>query len=247
VGRAIYSASRERAVGIGTLGFHSYLQSKQIDIESMAAYNINNIIFRTISDNLKLVNLSIGRERGEAPDCAGTGRRFSHVMAIAPNATSSIIMGNTSPSCEPFRANVYKQDTLSGSHIAYNKHLKKLLESRVKDENELSNVLSSIKRNDGSVQHLSDDLLTAHEKKVFKCWPEINSLALIRLAAARQKYIDQSQSLSLFFDPNADKQIVNKVHIEAWKAGLKTLYYYRSRKLLVVDKIASTECTYCEG
>jgi ribonucleoside-diphosphate reductase alpha chain len=243
--RAIYSATRERAIGIGALGFHSYLQAKHISLESMEAYHINNQIFKTISTNLKKVNLVLGSQRGEAPDCAGTGKRFSHMMAIAPNATSSIIMGNTSPSCEPFRANVYKQDTLSGSHITYNKHLKQLLETRVSNKAELQNIFQNIKGTNGSVQHLN--ILTNEEKKVFKCWDEIDQGVLIRLAAARQKYIDQSQSISLFFHPNATKSYVHSVHINAWKYGLKTLYYYRSSKILSVDKIGLDICTFCEG
>ncbi len=243
--RAIFSAQSERSIGIGALGFHSYLQSKEIAIESMEAYHLNNKIFKTISKNLNKVNLTLGSLRGEPPDCIGTGKRFSNMMAIAPNATSSIIMGNTSPSCEPFRANVYKQDTLSGSHLVYNKNLKKLLENRVKDPLKLKEIYASIKMRDGSVQHLS--VLNDHEKKVFKTWPEINQMALIRLAAARQKYIDQSQSLSLFFDPNENKSIVHKIHLEAWLSGLKTLYYYRSKKILTVDKVNQEACTYCEG
>lgn len=255
--RAIHSATSERAIGVGALGFHSYLQSKDIAIESMAAYNLNNKIFKTIRTNLEKVNVILGSSRGEAPDCVGTGRRFSHMQAIAPNATSSIIMGNTSPSCEPFRANVYKQDTLSGSHITYNKHLKKILESRIDSSLELKEIYSSIKMCDGSVQHL--DCLTDHEKKVFKTWPEINQMTLIRLAAARQKYIDQSQSTSLFFNPNESKSYVHKVHLEAWLAGLKTLYYFRSKKILTVDKVnhnshlvkiveeKEPDCTFCEG
>jgi ribonucleoside-diphosphate reductase alpha chain len=245
----------ERAIGIGALGFHSYLQSKSVAIESMQAYNINNKIFKTISKHLAEVNLLIGSERGEAPDCVGTGRRFSHMMAIAPNATSSIIMGNTSPSCEPFRANIYKQDTLSGSHLNVNKHLRKILEDRVTDSEQLRDLYNEIKITDGSVQTLS--VLSEHEKKVFKCWPEIDQMALIRLAAARQKYVDQSQSVSLFFDPRASKPYVHKIHLEAWKMGLKSLYYYRSRKVMDVDKITqkidlvTTEddstCTMCEG
>lgn len=243
--RAIHSAQSERAIGIGTLGFHSYLQSKNIDIESLVAYNINTKIFKTISRHLNNVNITLGTLRGEAPDCYGTGRRFSHMTAIAPNATSSIIMGNTSPSCEPFRANVYKQDTISGSHITYNKHLKKILEERVQDPELLKQIYSSIKINDGSVQHLKE--LSLHEKKVFKTWPEIDQNCLIRLAASRQKYIDQSQSVSLFFNPNENKQYVHSVHLKAWLSGLKTLYYYRSKKILTVDKITDTQCTYCEG
>jgi ribonucleoside-diphosphate reductase alpha chain len=255
--RAIYSATSERAIGVGTLGFHSYLQSKNIALESMVAYNLNNKIFKTISKNLKEVNLILGKLRGEAPDCTGTGLRFSHVMAIAPNATSSIIMGNTSPSCEPFRANVYKQDTLSGSHITYNRHLKKILEERVKDHSELKKIYSSIKMNDGSVQHL--EVLTDHEKKVFKTWPEINQMSLVRLFAARQRYIDQSQSFSVFIKPTEKKSEVHKIHFSSWLYGLKTMYYCRSTKIITTDKINHSfksdkalnnepeVCTFCEG
>lgn len=256
--RAIFSAESERAIGVGALGFHSYLQSKMIAIESMEAYTLNNKIFKTISTNLKKVNFILGALRGEAPDCKGTGQRFSHMMAIAPNATSSIIMGNTSPSCEPFRANVYKQDTLSGSHITYNKHLKRLLEEKIKDPLKLKEIFSSIKMRDGSVQHL--EVLNDHEKKVFKTWPEINQMVLIRLAATRQRYIDQSQSLSLFFNPNAKKSRVHKIHLEAWLSGILTLYYHRSAKILTVDKVNHNfnniveeeekeleTCTFCEG
>jgi ribonucleotide reductase alpha subunit len=252
--RAIHSASSERAIGIGTLGFHSYLQSKNIAIEDMAAYNLNNKIFKHISTHLNKVNLTLGTLRGEAPDCTGTGRRFSHMMAIAPNATSSIIMGNTSPSCEPFRANVYKQDTLSGSHITYNKHLKKILEERINDSSVLKDVFSSIKMCNGSVRDVKQ--LSDHEKKVFKTWPEINQMTLIRLAAARQRYIDQSQSTSLFFNPNESKKQVHNVHLQAWLSDLKTLYYFRSTKILTVDKvnhnsqlatIKEADCTFCEG
>jgi ribonucleotide reductase alpha subunit len=239
--RAIYSAESERAIGVGALGFHSYLQSKSIPIESMKAYHLNNTIFKTISSNLSTVNLLLGKTRGEAPDCVGTGRRFSHVMAIAPNATSSIIMGNTSPSCEPFRANVYTQNTISGSYTTYNKHLKKLLSEKINDPTHLNRIYSSIKAHDGSVQHLS--ILSAHEKEVFKTWPEIDQMVLIRLAAARQRYIDQSQSVSLFFRPDESKFKVHNTHLQAWLAGLKTLYYYRSSKLLVTDKIGLTPQT----
>lgn len=252
--RAIHSARSERAIGVGTLGFHSYLQSKNIAMESMQAYHCNNKIFRKISSGLRAANLRVCELRGEAPDCVGTGRRFSHVTAIAPNATSSIIMGNTSPSCEPFRANVYKQDTLSGSHIVYNKHLVNLLKSKVVDDAELKTLYDGIRMANGSVQHVSQ--LSDHEKQVFKTWPEIDQSFLIKLAAARQRYIDQSQSVSLFFNPTESKNKVHKVHLQAWATNLKTLYYYRSTKVLTVDKINRTpskdggkddECVFCEG
>lgn len=256
--RAIHSARSERAIGVGALGFHSYLQSKNIAIESMAAYHLTNKIFRKISTHLNNANLVLGKTRGEAPDCVGTGKRFSHVTAIAPNATSSIIMGNTSPSCEPFRANVYKQDTLSGSHVVYNKHLVKLLKSKTSSDAELKKLYDSVRMANGSVQNLK--VLSDHEKQVFKTWPEINQSFLIKLAAARQRYVDQSQSTSLFFNPDESKNVVHKVHLQAWLSNLKTLYYFRSTKILTVDKInrkndldleksreEQEECVFCEG
>ena len=131
VSRAVYSATQERSIGIGALGFHAYLQKKNIPWESAIAKGANMRIFRLIRSKLDEANLSIGKERGEAPDARGTGRRFSHVMAIAPNASSSIIMGNTSPSIEPYRANAYRQDTLSGAYLNKNKHLDSIIKNKV--------------------------------------------------------------------------------------------------------------------
>jgi ribonucleoside-diphosphate reductase alpha chain len=129
VKRAIYSASRERSIGVGALGFHAYLQKNNLPWESAMATGANIKMFKHIKDGLDAANLKLGKERGEAPDCVGTGRRFAHVMAVAPNASSSILMGNTSPSVEPFRANAYRQDTLSGSHLNKNKHLDRIKSS----------------------------------------------------------------------------------------------------------------------
>ena len=235
--RAVYSAKQERSIGIGALGFHAYLQKHGIPFESAIAGNRNEKIFKHIRSGLDKANTELGTERGEAPDAIDTGRRFSHMLAIAPNASSSIIMGNTSPSVEPFRANAYRQDTLSGSHTNKNKFLQKLLESKAEKEKlNLDEEWSSIIANDGSVQHLK--YLTEIEKDVFKTSMEMNQQWIINHASERQKYIDQAQSVNLFFRPDADIKYLHAVHFLAWKTGLKTLYYCRSEKIGKADKIS---------
>ena len=234
--RARYSASRERSIGIGALGFHAYLQRKGIAFEGVMAKVANNKIFKTIREGLNAANLQLGAERGEAPDAVGTGQRFSHLMAIAPNASSSIIMGNTSPSIEPYRANAYRQDTLSGSFLNKNKWLDKVIRELVTDEEKYNDVWSSIIANDGSVQHL--DILNDDQKAVFKTSMEIDQRWVIELAADRQAYIDQAQSLNLFFRPDAHIKYLHAIHFMAWKKGLKTLYYCRSEKIGKADKVS---------
>jgi ribonucleoside-diphosphate reductase alpha chain len=242
ISRAKYSASRERSIGVGALGFHAYLQRNGIAFEGVMAKVANNKIFKYIREGLNEANKALGAERGEAPDAVGTGNRFSHLMAIAPNASSSIIMGNTSPSVEPYRANAYRQDTLSGSHLNKNKWLDKLIESKLADESgaiateDYNDVWSSIIANDGSVQHL--DILDENEKAVFKTSMEIDQRWVIDLAADRQQYIDQAQSLNLFFRPDANIKYVHAIHFMAWKKGLKTLYYCRSEKIGKADKVS---------
>jgi ribonucleoside-diphosphate reductase alpha chain len=236
IARAKYSAERERSIGIGALGFHAYLQRNGIAFEGVMAKVANNRIFKHIRQGLDDANLQLGKERGEAPDATGTGRRFSHVMAIAPNASSSIIMGNTSPSVEPYRANAYRQDTLSGAHLNKNKWLEQLFKSKNIVEEELADIWSSIIANDGSVQHL--DVLDENEKAIFKTSMEIDQRWVIDLAADRQNYIDQAQSLNLFFRPDAHIKYIHAIHFMAWKKGLKTLYYCRSEKIGKADKVS---------
>jgi ribonucleoside-diphosphate reductase alpha chain len=180
----------------------------------------------------------LGKERGEAPDAIGTGQRFSHIMAIAPNASSSIIMGNTSPSIEPYRANAYRQDTLSGSFLNKNKWLEVIIQEESKNHPEgwADEVWSSIIANDGSVQQLS--WMDENTKAVFKTSMEIDQRWVIDLAADRQQYIDQAQSLNLFFRPDANIKYVHAIHFLAWKKGLKTMYYCRSEKLAKADKVS---------
>ena len=238
VKRAKYSAQRERSIGIGALGFHAYLQKKGLPWESAMAKGANLRMFKLIRSRLDEANLELGKDRGEAPDATGTGRRFSHVMAIAPNASSSIIMGNTSPSIEPFRANAYRQDTLSGAYLNKNKHLDVLIKNKIEENPKIDydETWSSIIANDGSVQHLN--FLSDWEKDIFKTAMEIDQRWVIEHAADRQSFIDQAQSLNLFFRPDVNIKYLHAVHYLAWKQGLKTLYYCRSEKLGKADRVS---------
>jgi len=242
--RAKYSAMRERSIGVGALGFHAYLQRKNVAFESAIAKSINNNIFKTVRKGLDDANIQLGLERGEAPDAVGTGQRFSHLMAIAPNASSSIILGNTSPSVEPWRANAYRQDTLSGAFLNKNRYLDIKIREHLADGNPLkpfdedkyNEIWSTIIANDGSVQHLT--WMDEHTKEVFKTSMEIDQRWVIEHAADRQQYIDQAQSLNVFFRPDSHVKYIHAVHFMAWKKGLKTLYYCRSEKLAKADKVS---------
>ncbi len=236
--RARFSAQQERSIGVGALGFHAYLQKNNIAFESPMAVGRNIEIFKNIREGLNEANIQLGTERGEAPDAAGTGLRFSHLMAIAPNASSSIIMGNTSPSVEPYRANAYRQDTLSGSHLNKNKFLDKIIKEKCDADNKLDyqEIWSSIIANDGSVQHL--EFLDEWTKDVFKTSMEIDQRWVVDHAANRQRFIDQAQSINLFFRPDVNVKYLHAVHFLAWRKGLKTLYYCRSEKIGKADKVS---------
>jgi ribonucleoside-diphosphate reductase alpha chain len=236
--RAILSAKRERSIGVGALGWHAYLQKCSIPWESANAVGLNRQIFSSIQQQLDAANIRLGTERGEAPDAVGTGKRFCHTMAIAPNASSSIIMGNTSPSIEPYRANCYRQETLSGSHFNKNKYLNILIrtESEKHKEGWYEDIWSSITTNDGSVQHI--EWMTDWQKDVFKTAMEIDQRWIIQHAADRQEYIDQAQSLNVFFRPDSNIKYIHAVHFQAWKSGLKTMYYCRSDKISKADKVS---------
>ena len=244
IGRAKYSAERERSIGIGALGFHAYLQGRNIAWESALATSANVRMFKHIREKLNEANLKLGTERGEAPDAAGTGNRFSHLMAIAPNASSSIIMGNTSPSIEPYRANAYRQDTLSGASLNKNKWLDRVIGKYLQygddnapiSQNEYNDIWSSIIANDGSCQHL--EWMDDWTKDVFKTGMEIDQRWIVDHAANRQQFIDQAQSINLFFRPDVNIKYLHAVHYQAWKQGLKTLYYCRSEKLAKADKVS---------
>lgn len=235
--RAILSAKRERSIGIGLLGFHSLLQSKGIPFESALASSINRSIMIKMEKHLRSANAHLAMERGEAPDAEGTGRRFSHMIAIAPNATSSIIMGNTSPSIEPFRSNGYRQDTLSGMAINKNKHLDKILKEKCPDEKDYNAAWHSVVTNAGSVQQL--DFLDDYTKSVFKTATELDQAWIIEHAAERQQFIDQAQSINLFFPATVDVKRLHDIHFLAWKKKLKTLYYCRSDKLFKGNSVSN--------
>ena len=238
ISRAKYSAERERSIGIGALGWHALLQRKNIPWESSLAVGLNKQIFKYVRGKLDEANKSLGLERGEAPDAKGTGNRFSHLMAIAPNASSSILMGNTSPSIEPYRANAYRQDTLSGSSLNKNRYLDAIIkqEATKHNENWYNEQWSSIIAHDGSVQHL--DWMDEWTKDVYKTSMEINQQWVIQHAADRQEYIDQAQSLNVFFRPDSHIKYIHAVHFMAWKLGLKTMYYCRSDKIAKADKVS---------
>jgi len=269
ISRAKYSAGRERSIGVGALGFHAYLQRNGVAFEGVMAKVLNNQMFKHIRGKLDEANTDLGTLRGSPADCAGTGRRFAHVMAIAPNASSSIIMGNTSPSIEPYRANAYRQDTLSGSHLTKNKWLDRVIQKYLAgdgetvSQNDYNDIWSSIIANDGSVQHLT--WMSEIDKEVFKTGMEIDQRWVVEHAADRQQYIDQAQSLNLFFRPDVNIKYLHACHFLAWKKGLKTLYYCRSEKLAKADKVSKrierevikeldmsaiaqgNECLACEG
>jgi ribonucleoside-diphosphate reductase alpha chain len=238
VKRAIFSAKRERSIGVGALGFHAYLQRKGIPFEGPLAKGANIKMFKNIKNKLDVANLELGAVRGEAPDAEGTGRRFSHMMAIAPNASSSILMGNTSPSIEPYRANAYRQDTLSGSYLNKNKYLDEILKKKCEEDPKLNydEIWSSIIANDGSVQHL--DCLDEFARSTFKTAMEIDQRWIIEHSSDRQVFIDQAQSVNLFFRPTVNVKYLHAIHYLAWKQGMKTLYYCRSEKIGKADKVA---------
>jgi ribonucleoside-diphosphate reductase alpha chain len=220
--RARFSAIRERSLGLGAMGFHSYLQRHRIAFESEEAKQVNEDIFKRIQDQAIVESKRLGSEKGEAPDMEGTGRRNAHLLAIAPNANSSLI-GGTSPSIEPWKANAFTSRTRAGSHLTKNPYLEEELEKIGKNTDE---VWSSIITNGGSVQHL--DFLDNHLKAVFKTAIEINQDWVVYLAGCRQKYLCQGQSLNVFFPAGATKGYLHKVHFNAWKYGCKGMYYLRT-------------------
>lgn len=222
ISRARYSAQQERSLGLGAMGFHSYLQKKRIAFESELAEKVNNEIFSDMQQQAIWATEEMGKTRGEAPDMKGTGRRNAHMLAIAPNANSSMIL-NCSPSIEPWKANAFTSRTRVGSHLNKNVYLEEELEKLGKNTSE---IWSSIITNGGSVQHL--EFLSDHIKNVFKTGIELDQAWIVRLGAGRQKFICQGQSLNLFFPAGADKRYLHKVHFQAWEQGCKGLYYLRT-------------------
>ena len=230
--RARYSASQERSLGLGAMGFHSYLQKHRVAFESEEAREYNVAVFKHIQHEAIEETKALAVERGEAPDMEGTGRRNAHLLAIAPNANSSLI-GNTSPSIEPWKANAFTSRTRAGSHLNKNRYLEEELEKLGKNTQE---VWSSIITNGGSVQHL--DFLNDHLKAVFKTAIEINQDWVVYLGGSRQKYLCQGQSLNVFFPAGASKAYLHKVHYNAWKYGTKGMYYLRTETSNRAENVA---------
>jgi len=226
--RAKYSAMRERSVGMGVMGFHSFLQLKGIAFESAMAKAWNLKMFKHVAAKADEASLLLAQERGACPDAADMGvmQRFSCKMAIAPTASISIICGGTSACIEPIPANIYTHKTLSGSFVVENPYLKKLLAAKSKDS---TNVWNSILEHGGSVQHL--DFLSPEEKGVFKTSFEIDQRWLLEFAADRTPYIDQAQSLNLYIPADVDKWDLMMLHFQAWERGIKSLYYLRSKSV----------------
>lgn len=220
--RAKYSAMRERSIGLGAMGFHSLLQRHGVAWESDKASEINTVVFQHIKQEAVRETEALAIERGEYPDGEGTGRRNAHLLAIAPNASSGVIL-STSPSIEPLKACAYTHRTRSGSFLVKNKYLEQLLTEReMNNESTWSSIITA----KGSVQHLP--FLTEGEKAVFKTAQELDQNWVVKHAADRQPFICQGQSVNLFFPAGAQKSYVNKVHLKAWESGLKGLYYLRT-------------------
>jgi ribonucleoside-diphosphate reductase alpha chain len=233
--RARYSAARERSVGLGVMGFHSFLQALSVPFESVMAKVWNKRMFAHIRAGADAASRRLAEERGPCPDAEeyGVMERFSHKIAIAPTASISIIAGNASPGIEPIAANVFLQKTLSGSFTVRNRHLQKLLAERGQDTDE---VWSTITLNKGSVQNL--DFLTDDEKAVYKTALELDQRWVIEHAADRTPFICQSQSVNLFLPANVHKRDLHQIHMMAWKRGVKSLYYCRSLSIQRADNVS---------
>lgn len=225
---AKYAAMRERSVGLGAMGFHSFLQSKMIPFESVMAKVWNKRMFEHISSRADAASKLLAKERGACPDAKeyGMDERFSNTMAIAPTASISIICGGTSPGIEPIAANAYTHKTLSGSFAVRNPHLQKILEAKGQNTEE---VWSDIFTNEGSVQHL--DFLSQEEKDVFKTAFELDQRWVVEHAADRTPFVSQAQSVNVFLPADVHKRDLHAVHWKAWKRGVKSLYYCRSKSI----------------
>ena len=253
--KAKFSAMRERSIGLGAMGFHAYLQKNMIPFESIFAAGMNTEMFKHIKSQAQKTTEQLAVERGACPDDSSCSVRNAHLLAIAPNASSSIICGNTSPSIEPYRANAFTQKTKSGSFLQKNKYLDQVLSRKIGHAAVYDNTWKSIVTNKGSVQHL--EILNPEEKEVFKTAVEINQSWVIEHAAERQQYVCQAQSVNLFFPPDVNKGELHNVHMLAWAKNMKTLYYLRSEAISRADNVSNevkreiifeqSDCLSCEG
>ena len=237
---AKYSAMRERSVGLGVMGLHSYFQKNMIPLESVMSKVWNKKIFKNIQEKADQASKDLADERGACPDAAEYNfkERFSNKTAIAPTASISIICGGASPGVEPVAANSYTHKTLSGSYNVRNRYLEKVLEKHGKNDDE---TWSSITTNQGSISHL--DFLTDLEKKVFKTAFELNQNWIVELGADRTPYVSQAQSINLFLPADVHKKELHQIHFQAWKKGLKSLYYCRSKSIQRAENINSGSST----
>ena len=262
--RAIFSAMQERSLGLGAMGFHSLLQSKDIPFESVIATSVNKHVFSIIKERALKQTRKLSEERGDCPDAEGLNIRNTHLLAIAPNANSSII-GGTSPSIEPWKSNAYTHRTRVGSYLVKNTHLEAALlkyydklEIKTEVSQWLSDQWKSIILNEGSVQHL--DYLTDWDKKVFKTAFELDQRWIVDHASDRQEFVCQGQSVNLFFPAGTEKSYVNNVHVRAWKKNMKGLYYLRTNAGAAAEKVSEKvaadrlqdfteddECLSCQG
>jgi len=231
---AKYSAMRERSVGLGVMGLHSFLQKNSIPLESVMSKAWNGKIFKHIQINVDAASKKLSDERGACPDAEEYGfkERFSNKTAIAPTASISIICGGASPGVEPVAANSYTHKTLSGSYNVRNRYLKKVLEKYGKNDEE---TWSTITTNLGSVEHL--DFLTRNEKDVFKTAFEIDQKWIVELGADRTPFVSQAQSINIFLPADVHKKELHQIHFQAWKKGLKSLYYCRSKSIQRAENI----------
>ena len=238
-------AKKGRALGLGVVGWHTFLQQKGMPFNSIASTAYTHNIFSDIKNKAEKASLDLAREYGEPVWCKGTGMRNTHLMAIAPTVSNSVILGGISAGIEPLPANIYTFNGAKGTFIRKNKVLEGILESKKENKNKW---WDQMLEDGGSVQNLPDNVLTPDEKELFLTFPEINQLELIRQAAIRQRYLDQTQSLNLSFDPSDSPKWINQVHMEAWKLGIKTLYYLRTDSVIKGDLGSrQADCISCDG
>ena len=238
-------AKKGRALGLGVMGWHTFLQQKGLPFNSIASTAHTHNIFSDIRNKAEKASMELAAEYGEPIWCKGTGMRNTHVLAIAPTVSNSVICGGVSVGIEPLPGNVYTFNGAKGTFIRKNKVLEKILKEKGQDKNKW---WDQMLQDGGSAQNLPDNVLTPDEKELFLTFSEINQLELVRQAAIRQRYLDQTQSLNLSFDPNDSPKWINQVHMEAWKLGIKTLYYLRTDSVIKGDLGSRmAECVSCDG
>ena len=244
--RAHRSAKKGRAIGLGVLGWHTFLQNERIPFTSVAATSLTHQIFSQIKSQAESASRKLADEYGEPVWCRGTGMRNSHLIAVAPTVSNSTIAGGVSAGIEPLPANIWTFNSAKGTFIRKNKALESYLEERGHNTDE---VWDQIMNDRGSVINLPEDIIPAQDKEIFYTFAEINQLQLVEQAAARQKYIDQTQSLNLAFDPGDSPKFINEVHQAAWRLGIKTLYYLRTDSVINGDigSRTSVDCLSCDG